>query len=171
MIWALAAAVFAGLMALAPISERLENQYALGLLYGMRPPIEPGPGAVVVAIDRQSLEWLRDESDAEGKAPLIACLPPAVASKLAEVRGPSTIPRAVHGCALAELKRLGFKAAIFDILFAVPGSKDDDEQFARALKDNLATAILVGFERSVVKDGISEVLVEKEMEPIICGGR
>jgi adenylate cyclase len=165
-IWALAAAIFAGLMSLAPIAGRLENQYALGLLYGLRPPIEPAPGAVVVAIDRQTLEWLRDDSDAEGKAPLLACLPPAVASELAQVRGPSTIPRAVHGCALAELKRLGFKAAIFDILFAVAGSRDDDEQFAKALKDNIGTAILVGFERSIVKDGVSEVLVEKEIEPI-----
>jgi adenylate cyclase len=165
-IWAIAAAIFAGLIALAPIVQRLENQYALGLLYALRSAVQPGPGAVVVAIDRQTLEWLRDDSDAEGKAPLLACLPPGVASQLAEVRGPSTIPRAVHGCALAELRRLGFKAAIFDILFAVPGSKDDDQQFAKALKDNLATAILVGFERSVVKDGVSEVLVEKEIEPI-----
>jgi class 3 adenylate cyclase len=165
-IWSLAAAIFAGLVSLAPIVERLENQYALGLLYALRPPVEPAPGAVVVAIDRQTLEWLRNASDAEGKASLLTCLPQSVHSKLTEVRGPGTIPRSVHGCALAELKRLGFKAAIFDILFAVPGSKDDDEAFARALRDNVATAIMVGFERSVVKDGVSEVLVEKQIEPI-----
>jgi adenylate cyclase len=166
LIWALAAAVFAALMSVAPLVDRLENQYALGLLYSLRPAVDPQPGAVVVAIDRQTLEWLRAGADAEGKAPLLACLPPSVAGELAEVRGPSTIPRAVHGCALAELKRLGFKAAIFDILFAVPGSKDDDEEFAKALKSNVAAGILVGFERSVVKDGVSEVLVEKEIEPI-----
>jgi len=165
-IWALAAAIFAGLMSLAPIAERLENQYALGFLYALRPEVKPPRGAVIVAIDRQTLEWLRDAGDGEGKAPLLACLPPSVAAELAQVRGPSNIPRAVHGCALAELRRLGFKAAIFDILFAVPGSKEDDDEFARALKDNLATAILVGFERSVVRDGVSEVLVEKEIEPI-----
>lgn len=165
-IWALAAAVFAALMSLAPITERLENQYALGLLYGLRSDVESAPGAVIIAIDRQTLEWLRDEGDAEGKAPLISCLPASVVKELSEVRGPGTIPRSVHGCALAELKRLGFKAAIFDVLFAVPGSKDDDEEFAKALKSNLATGILVGFERSVVKDGVSEVLVEKEIEPI-----
>jgi adenylate cyclase len=72
----------------------------------------------------------------------------------------------VHGCALAELKRLGFKAAVFDVLFAVPGNKDDDDEFARALKANLPTAILVSFERSVVRNGPSEVLVEKQIEPI-----
>lgn len=166
LIWALAAAFFAGLLSLAPIVERLENQYALGLLYALRPAVETAPGAVVVAIDRQTLEWLRDESDTDGKAPLLACLPPAVASELAQVRGPSTIPRAVHSCALAELKRLGFKAAIFDVLFAVPGSKDEDELLAKALRSSVETGILVSFERSVVKDGISEVLVEREIEPI-----
>ncbi|MGE0237644.1 MAG: adenylate/guanylate cyclase domain-containing protein, partial [Parvibaculaceae bacterium] len=165
-IWALAAALLASLMALVPLASKLENQYALGLLYALRPPVEPAQGATVVAIDRKTLEWLRDEGDAEGKAPLLACLPPGVKERLAEVRGPSSIPRAVHGCALAELQRLGFKAAIFDILFLVPGAQADDDEFARALKSTVATGILVGFERSVVKDGISEVLVEKELEPI-----
>jgi CHASE2 domain-containing sensor protein len=165
-IWALAAAIFASLISLAPIMDRLENQYALALLYSLRPEVEPAPGAVVIAIDRQTLEWLRDASDTQGKAPLLSCLPQSVAARLGEVKGPSSVPRSVHGCALAELARLGFKAAIFDILFAVPGSKDDDEEFARALKSTIASGILVGFERSVVKDGISEVLVEKEIEPI-----
>ncbi|WP_162918973.1 adenylate/guanylate cyclase domain-containing protein [Taklimakanibacter deserti] len=165
-IWAVAVAIFALLMSLTPIAERLENQYALGLLYGLRPQVERAPGAAVVAIDRKTLEWLRDDSDTEGKGPLLSCLPPGVKEKLAEVRGPGSIPRSVHGCALAELKRLGFKAAIFDILFMVPGAKDDDEEFARALKSNLATGILVGFERSMVRDGVSEVLVERELEPI-----
>jgi adenylate cyclase len=165
-IWALAAAIFASLISLAPIMDRLENQYALALLYSLRPEVEPAPGAVVIAIDRQTLEWLRDASDTQGKAPLLSCLPQSVAARLGEVKGPSSVPRSVHGCALAELARLGFKAAIFDILFAVPGSKDDDEEFARALKSTVASGILVGFERSVVKDGISEVLVEKEIEPI-----
>ena len=158
--------LFAGAVALLPIADRLEDQYALGLLYALRPPVETAPGAVVVAIDRQTLEWLRDESDTEGKAPLLSCLPPGVTSRLAEVRGPSSIPRAVHACALAELARLGVKAAIFDILFLVPGARDDDDEFARALKSTVATGILVGFERSVVKDGVSEVLVEKELQPI-----
>jgi adenylate cyclase len=164
-IWALAAVIFAGLMAFVPITDRLENQYGLGLLYNLRPPLEAAPGAVVIAIDRQTLEWLRDPSDTQGKAPLLACLPPSAVSRLAEVRGPSNIPRSVHGCALAELARLGFRTAIFDILFAVQGSKEDDEQFARALKSALSTGILVGFDRSVLQDGVSEVLVEKEIEP------
>lgn len=165
-IWALAAAIFAGVMSLVPIMDKLENQYALGMLYGLRPEAEPVPGAVIVAIDRATLEWLRDTSDTGGKAPLLSCLPPGIASELAEVRGPGTIPRSVHGCALAELARLGFKAAIFDILFAVPGAKDDDEEFAKALKSHMPTGILVGFERSIMEDGISKALVEKKIEPI-----
>jgi adenylate cyclase len=153
-------------MALVPIIDRLENQYGLGLLYNLRPPVEAAHGAVVIAIDRQTLEWLRDESDVQGKAPLLACLPQSAVSRLAEVRGPSNIPRSVHGCTLAELARLGFKAAVFDILFAVPGSKDDDEKFAQALKNNVPAGILVGFERSFIQDGASEVQVEKKIEPL-----
>jgi adenylate cyclase len=158
-------ALLAVLFSLTYAADRLENQYALGLLYALRQPVKPPQGAVVIAIDAQTLAWLRDREATPEKARLIACLPPSAAADLDRIRGPGSLPRSVHGCLLAELKRLGVSVAVFDILFAVAGDGEDDEKFAESLARHGPAALLVGFERSMVRDGASEFVIEREVKP------
>jgi adenylate cyclase len=159
-------AVFAGLFSLTPMGDRIENQYALGLLYALRPSLEPPTGATVVAIDGQTMAWLRNRDGQHEKAPVLACLPAGVIRELDRIRGPGSLPRSVHACLLKELKRIGFSVVVFDILFSVKGDDEDDMMLASALRDHGSSVILVGFERSVVRDGASEILIEREMKPL-----
>jgi adenylate cyclase len=163
LLFALTAAVLAGLYSLIPISHYFENRFGLSLLYTLRQPISAPTGAVVVGIDRETLDWLRDE-DAP-KSRLLACLPGNIHGDLKLVRGPSSIPRAVHACLLDELARSGFPVVVFDILFAVRGAAEDDLKLASALRSHGSAVMLIGFERSVVNEGGSQVLVEREILP------
>lgn len=162
----IAMAVFAGLFSLTPMGDRIENQYALGLLYALRPSPEPPTGATVVAIDGQTMTWLRNREGQHQKAQLLACLPASMISELDRIRGPGSLPRSVHACLLEELKRIGFPVVVFDVLFSVKGDDEDDMKLASALRSHGSSVILVGFERSVVKDGASEILIEREMKPL-----
>ena len=164
----LAMALFAGLFSLTTAADRIEHRYGLGLLFRVRGPVEPPAGAVVVALDRETMAWLRSaESEPTSEhARLLSCIPASARSELGRVRGPGSLPRAVHACLLDELRRIGFSAVVFDILFSVEGAEEDDALFAEALKEHGATAILVGFERSTVRDGPSELLVEREVQPL-----
>ena len=47
----------------------------------------------------------------------------------------------------------------------MPGVSEDDARLANAFREHGSVAILVGFDRSVVRDGASEVLVEREVRP------
>jgi len=159
-------AVLAGLFSFSSMGDRIENQYALGLLYALRSPLAPPTGALVVAIDGQTMAWLRDHDDQHDKAQLLACLPASMVSELDRIRGPGSLPRSVHACLLEELKRIGFPVVVFDILFSAKGDNEDDIKFASALRDHGSSVILVGFDRSVVRDGASEILVEREVKPL-----
>jgi adenylate cyclase len=156
-------AFVSGLFSLTPMADRLENQYALGLLYLIRQPAQPPPGAVVIALDKQSLEWLRNSE--EEKTEFLRCLPPSLMDSLNQIRSPGSVPRAVHACLLAKLKEAGVKVVVFDILFGATGDIEDDEKLATALREHGSVAILVGFDRAVVSDGGSEILVEREVKP------
>jgi adenylate cyclase len=156
----------AGLCSLTAPGERLENRYALGILYALRQPLQPPPGAVIIAIDKQTLAWLRDKSANDEKTNLLACMPGSAQSELDKIRGPGSLPRSVHACLLQELRRLGVSIAAFDILFSVPGNSEDDEKLAAALRGHGSAVILVGYERSVMRDGASELLVEREIRPL-----
>ena len=96
----------AGLFSLTAPGERLENRYALGILYALRQPLKPPPGAVIIAIDKQTLVWLRDKSANDEKTNLLACMPSSAQSELDKIRGPGSLPRSVHACLLQELRRL-----------------------------------------------------------------
>jgi hypothetical protein len=50
------AAALVGVIYVMPVADRIENQFALGLLYMLRQPVETPPGAVVVALDRRTLD-------------------------------------------------------------------------------------------------------------------
>ncbi len=70
----LAMAAFALLFTFAPLANRLENQYALGLLYRLRGQLTPPQGAVVIAIDKETIAWLRDLASEPGSKPLLIVL-------------------------------------------------------------------------------------------------
>ena len=158
--------LIAGFLSLTPFGAWIENRYALGLLYAIRQPVQAPPGAVVIGIDNQSLAWLRDPDAADEKSKLLACVTGNAARELSEVRGPGSLPRSVHACLLQELRRLGISVAAFDIIFSVPGPVEDDEKLAAAFRDLAPAVILVGYERSHIRDGASELLVEREIKPI-----
>ncbi|MFO0992053.1 MAG: adenylate/guanylate cyclase domain-containing protein [Hyphomicrobiales bacterium] len=168
-IWALVTglvlAALASLFSLTPVADRLENHYALGLLYGVRGPVKAPSGVAIAAVDTQTLNWLRDLDASSGSEILAGCISPESADELHQIRGPGSLPRSVHACLLSKLRLLGFGPVAFDILFAVNGERDDDERFASALKEHGKAILLIGFERAVVRDGISEILVEREKPP------
>lgn len=158
-------ALFAWLFAVTPAADSIQNHYALGLLYTLRGPLDPPTGAVIVALDNQAIGWLRESAAAPDEHPWLACMPEPERRELAQVRGPSSLPRSVHACLLDRLGELGFEAVAFDILFAVPGEVEDDRRLAEALRKHRA-ALLVGVARSTVRDGPSELLVERQVQPM-----
>jgi adenylate cyclase len=162
---ALILAILSVLFSLTPVADRIEHQYALGLLYLFRQPVNPPPGATIIALDKQTLDWLRHPEEEKPTSDFIGCLPVSVRTNLEQIRGLGSLPRSIHACLLEKLKKLGFKVVVFDILFRVPGASEDDARLAKAFREHGSVAILVGFDRSVVRDGASEVLVEREVKP------
>ena len=164
----LVTAVFVYVVSLAPIFQRMENQYGLGILYALRGPIEPPGGAVVIAIDRETITRLRElaDVDVDDRPPALSCLPVGIEDELTDIRGPGSIPRSVHGCLVKQLDDLGIPIIVFDILFSVKGSEENDKTFAEAIRDHGGTLILAGIERSTIRDQASELLVERRVMPI-----
>jgi adenylate cyclase len=147
-------AVFAGVVSLTAAAHRLDNRYGLGILYWLRGPVPAPEHAVVVAVDRKTINWLRqlgDDPPADGEY-LLACLPTSAREDLSRIRGPSSLPRSVYGCMLQRLKDLGYPVVAFDVLFAVEGESDDDERFAQAIRQHGAVTLLVGLERSTFEE-------------------
>lgn len=164
----LVTALFVWVLSLTPMIDRVENQYGLGILYSLRGPVKPPEGAIIIAIDRKTIAWLRHvaEDDSEGGAAGFSCLPEDARKELSDIRGPGSLPRSVHGCLIKQLSVLGFPVIVFDILFAMEGTDNDDTMFAQAIEEHGATAILVGIERLTVRNGASELLVERQVKPI-----
>jgi adenylate cyclase len=160
-------ALLAWLFWMTPASERMENQYALGLLYALRGPLAAPDGAVVIAIDNRTIDWLRERAgDSEGDA-LLQCLPAEERRELDSLRGPGSLPRSVYACLLDRLRDVGFPVVAFDVLFSVPGSEVEDAMLAAALREHGAAAILTGVERSTIRDRGAELLVEREVPPLL----
>jgi adenylate cyclase len=147
-------ALFAGALSVTPIAHRLDNRYGLGALYWFRGPIAAPDYAVVAAIDRSTINWLRDIEDNPqyGGEELLSCLPTSAREELSKIRGPSSLPRSVFGCMVRQLEELGFPVVAFDILFAVEGGQEDDENLAEAIKQHGAVVLLVGLERSTFEE-------------------
>ncbi len=164
----LVTAVLVYLVSLTPFFHRIENQYGLGILYSLRGPIEPPDGAVVIAIDRETIVWLREQADVgvNDRPPALACLSAGVEDKLTNIRGPGSLPRSVHGCLINQLNDAGIPVIVFDILFSVEGTEEDDRAFTDAIRDHGGTLILAGIERSTIRDQASELLVERRVIPV-----
>ncbi len=164
----LATALFAWIFSLTPIAHRFDNNYGLAILYSLRGPVRPPEHAIIIAIDRNTITWLRqiDGKPSTDSERLLSCLPASTHGELSKIRGPGSLPRSVYGCLVSQLSEVGYPAVVFDILFSVKGVAEDDMMFARAIKEHGAIALLVGLERSTVRDGASELLVEHEVQPI-----
>lgn len=162
----IAASVLAVLAHLTPFAHEIENRYGLGLLFSLRRPVPPPDGALVIAIDRQSIDWLRQSSaNLPEEAPrLDSCIPAGARAQLERLKGPSSLPRSVYACLLRELSRLGVPVAVFDIMFSVPGLPEDDKMLAEAMRDHGATAILTGLERFAISKGGAGITVEQEKQ-------
>lgn len=156
------------LLSQMPVFQRLENQYGLGILYSLRGPVDPPEGAIIVAIDRETIIWLRRHADAkfDDNSSVFSCLPAGVGTDLTGIRGPGSLPRSVHGCLVERLAEAGFPVIVFDILFSMKGSEEDDGTLANAISEHGATVILTGIERSTVRDQASELLVERQIKPL-----
>ena len=155
------------LLAFTPFTQRIENQFGLSLLYALRGAVSAPPGAMVVALDRQSIDWLRTMGEDPSSVPpnLAACLPQGTLDELARLRGPSDVPRAVHACLLQALRGIEVPVVVLDILFAVPSDPAQDSLLADALRAHGTTVLLVGFERSTVEEQGAELLVDREIRP------
>ena len=90
--------------------RRLEENVGLGLLFQLRGPQKAPPDAVVVAIDRESSE------------------------RLNLANNPDRWPRSLHARLIETLTRAGASVIVFDLYFAEPRSREDDEALAEAIK-------------------------------------
>lgn len=161
-------ATFLALLHVTPFVRQIENRYGLGLLYTLRGPIAPPQGAMIAAIDTQSINWLRrisTEPD-DSAAQLVSCLPPNTITDLEQLKGPSSLPRPIYSCLLRELKRIGFPVVAFDILFAAPGPAGADKMLADEMRNHGATAILSGYERFAIERDGAKVVVERNKQPL-----
>ncbi len=164
----IAAAALIVLAHLTPFAQQIEDRYGLGLLFSLRRPVPPPEGALIVSIDRQSIDWLRrvsaEQTDATPQ--LVSCLPAGALTELGRLKGPSSLPRPVYACLLRELDRMGFPVIVFDILFSAPGIPEDDQMLAQAMRNHGATAILSGFERFAIEKSGAKLFVEQNRQPL-----
>lgn len=153
---------------LSPFARQIEDRYGLGLLFQMRGPIPPPDGAIVVSIDKQSIDWLRriPSERADSALQLLSCLPASAIAELERLKGPSSLPRPIYTCLLRKLSRVGFPVVVFDILFSAPGPPEADKMLAREMRRHGATAILSGYERFAIEKGGAKLVVEQNKQPL-----
>ncbi len=133
---ALLAALLGGvtaLLALTPAAQRLERDLGLGLLYRVRGPVAVPDEAVVIAVNRRSVDWLRFHAPDYGAvAPSLArCLLPRAEAALAEAHSAGDLPRGLYACVVERLVAEGAALIVFDVLFAK--TTPDDAIFATTI--------------------------------------
>jgi len=131
---------------LSGVGQRFERAYGLGTLYALRGPVAPPEGALIVALDRASVDWLRFHARDPGRASdvLPGCLTAHARGQLARLRNAGDLPRGLHACLIEILAGRGAELIVFDILFSRPSP--DDARLARAMA---AAGNVVLFERLV----------------------
>jgi len=143
----LGSAAFALLVAIlhiTPFGQSFERNFGLSTLYFLRGPVEVPPEAIVIGLDRASIEWLEFHSVdiAAASDVLPGCLTPYAIGRLRDIRDVVDLPRGLHICLIRELTRRGAPVITFDILFRRP--LQEDELFAREIA---ASGRVVLFER------------------------
>lgn len=161
-------AVLAGLavciLALTPLAGRLERDTGLRLLYSLRGSTAVPDEAVVLAIDRRSVDWLRFLANAPDGLParLEGCVAPEALEALASAYSPSDLPRGIYACALERVAAAGASLAVLDVLFAKP--TDEDDRLADALTV-LPTLLFERIDTAPVGAGAALALRHSPREP------
>ncbi len=142
-------AIAVAVLSLSLLGRQLERQVGLELLYAARGEMEAPDGALIVALDRDSVGWLQRNVDhldrvAEG---LDDCLTPRAREALRQARNVNQIPRALHTCLIRRLASRHPRVIAFDINFNA--DTPDDAALADAIRS--AGNVLL-FER-LVHDG------------------
>lgn len=90
------------LTVVSAIAWEFEPDLGLPVLYLLRGERAPPPGAMIVNLDRQSVDWLAfDAPDLKEMSPETReCLPESTREALVSIRNIEDIPRAVYGCLL-----------------------------------------------------------------------
>lgn len=115
------------LVFLSPFGQRFERSFGLSSLYFLRGPVKIPTEAIIIGLDRASVEWLEFHAIdlAAVSDTLPGCLTPRSVKLLADIRGVGDLPRALHGCLIRELARRDARVIGFDILFRRPLPEDD----------------------------------------------
>lgn len=110
-LWLVAAATafVVALFSFTPVGVDFEERVSLSWLFRVRGPIEPPPEVVIVALNKQSADYLD--------------LP-------ADVRA---WPRSRHAELIHNLVQAGASAIVFDVAFKDPRSREEDDELAAAI--------------------------------------
>ncbi|MEM8698130.1 MAG: adenylate/guanylate cyclase domain-containing protein [Pseudomonadota bacterium] len=132
----------------SPAGQRWEQSYGLGLLYTLRGAVEPPDGALIIALDSDTIGWLqRNARDLDRVAEgFEGCLTPHALEVMERSRNVNLVPRALYTCLLARLGPHRPKAVAIDVKFNA--ERPDDAAFARAIAEAGNVVLLEGISRT-----------------------
>ena len=114
------------------IGQVLENQ-ALDLCYRLRPSSPPPPEIVIVGVDEHSFQDLKKAWP---------------------------WPRSYHAKITRQLKAAGARLIVFDVLFAEPTNSEDDQAFAKAMREAGNVILATTIESSESSQVARQILVQ-----------
>lgn len=118
---------------------KLEEKVGLYLLFKLRGQIEPPSNVVVVAIDKKSADEFGLDCDSD------------------------KWPRPYHTRLIENLAKQGASAIVFDVTFNEPGNPEDDDSFARAIR-NAGNVILCQY---LLKEKSEDGRISHETKPLV----
>ena len=110
----------------------MENQ-ALDLSYRLRSHSQPPKNIVIVGIDEQSFQ---------------------------ELRRAWPWPRRFHADLIRQLKAAGARLIVFDVIFAEPSNPEDDQLFAKAIREAGNVILATTIEISETRHISQQILVQ-----------
>lgn len=102
--------IIGAFVSVLPFAHEIEEDAGLGLLFRLRGPRKPPSDVVVVGIDKESSEHLNVSSNA------------------------ANWPRSLYTQLLERLSTEGARVVVFDMYFTEPGSAEEDDRLASAMK-------------------------------------
>lgn len=134
-----------------PAMLDLEDQFGLPALFGLHGRMAPPEGAVVLAIDEDSIAWVqRNALELEAVAPrFAACMTPQGRETLGSVKEVGDLPRDFYACLLEETARHEPGLVVVDVNFDL--ERRADEKLANAITA-LDEVVLVEAVKAVFDD-------------------
>ncbi|MEL6478660.1 MAG: CHASE2 domain-containing protein [Pseudomonadota bacterium] len=141
-------ALFLAAVLMTSMGQRWERGYGLGLLYTLRGPVEAPPGAMVIALDSDTVAWLQRnarglDAVADGFG---TCLTPHARDVMERSRNVNLVPRALYTCLLERLAPLRPRVIAIDVKFNA--ERPDDAAFASAIAKAGNVVLLEGVSRT-----------------------